>query len=280
MIGEFGFSDGTDSIGPEKLEFASKVKDKAHGYGFVYFEQPLSSVDMSNPKVKELFKKKLDKKQVELFKKTKDGKEESWFRAPRFVFDYTHFTEATGRFRCLTKKESEPAVCCQQLGKDQKTKRKPRILTLVVESNLDKDGDIKTPLSANWELRILPLTQKVYDAVKSNNNKHPLLVTDYFLTCVNPDYNDYTVAVGSGGATWRSDPEIERQVIDLAEQHWTGLDYLVGKHMKEDEIKEALGLTPVANTNQKLSEEQQKQYDSVLDDDDEDEDGDLSDVPF
>lgn len=266
MFSSDGFSDGTDSIGPEKLEFASKIKDKTYGYGFVYFEQPLTVLDMSNPKIKDAFKLKLDKKQAEIFKRG----DEQWFRAPRFVYDYVHWTDATGRFRCLTKKESEPAACCRALNKDQKTKRKARILTLVVESNLDKNGDIKKPFNSNWELRILPLTPKVYDSVKSNNNKHPLLNTDYFLTSVNPDYNDYTVAVGGFGATWRQDPEIEAEILDLSTQHWSGLDYLVGKRITEDEFKEAMGMTPVVNTTQKMTEEQQSNYNSFLDDEDDD----------
>lgn len=260
---DFSFSDGTQDIGPEKLEFATAIKDKAHGYGFIYREYPLKVVNMKDPKTNAAFKDKLQKGQVEVFEK--DG--DKWFRAPHFVFDYTHYTDATKRFRCLATPSNPNPVCCQMLNGDQKTKRKPRILTLTVESALNKNGDIKTPFESNWEVRIFQLTQKVYDSVKSNNNKHPILNTDYFMTCTNPDYRDYTIAVGGRGATWRQNPETVGEILAIAEQHWSGLDYLVGKKITEDEFKELMGMAPKVAVNQELSEEQQEMYNDMLNDD-------------
>ena len=255
---DFKFSDGTDQIGPEKLDYFSSVKGQTRGAGFVYYDQPMPDLKKLDPKVVESLKSRISLGQNEVIEK--DG--HKFLRAPRFIYDDVHWTEDTGRFRCFG------GDCCKLLNNDSKTKKKSRILTLVVESALDKQGAVKKPISANWELKILSLTKQLYDEVRRQNMNYPMLQNDYMLTCTSDQFKSYTVAMGKGSA-WRSDAEVEEEIMAQAVEQWEVLDRLVGRHMTEEEFREKmnLGMANAPAVNQTLSADQQAAFEDLLGDD-------------
>jgi len=169
-------------------------------------------------------------------------------RSPRFGVAFTHFNEAVGTIRCLSKYEGstivKPDLCCDRFGDaDQK------VATIIMTYPVDNDGKVDLDLLRArkytnfyvWQMsskKFKKLEAAYGDARNDNRFTIDLRVT----LDGDPKYQKQLIEAASG-ATWARedmDPAIRAWVLDQGLRCWKHVASNLGFEMTKDKLIEKL----------------------------------------
>ena len=197
---------------------------------------------------------KIDKKIAEQLNKSVDDLTEVDrlnIKSPRFAFSYTHYNEAVGTIRCLSKYEGNtvvrPEICCNKFGDAGQTVGMV-VMTYPVKDGLEVDMDLLTARKyVNfyiWKMSAQKF-KKVEDAYREARGDDKFTIDLNVVLDGDPKFQKQQISAGSS-AVWTRLPansETRAWILDQGLRMWKHVSSQLGFEMKADKISEKLGLS-------------------------------------
>ncbi len=172
-------------------------------------------------------------------------------KAPRFAFAYTHYNDAVGTIRCLSKYEGStvvrPEICCNKFGDAGQTVGMV-VMTYPVKDGLEVDMDL---LAARkyvnfyvWKMGAQKF-KKIEDAYREARGDDKFTIDLNVILDGDPKYQKQQISAGSS-AVWARLPansETRTWILDQGLRMWKHVSSQLGYEMKADKISEKLGLS-------------------------------------
>jgi len=197
-------------------------------------------------------------------------------KSPRFGVAFTHFGEAVGSIRCLSKYEgstmTKAELCCEKLGDADQT-----VASVVMTYPLDNDGKVDLDLLKArkytnfyiWKMsgkKFKKLESAYADARNDNRFTIDLRVT----LDGDPKYQKQQIEAASL-ATWARDdmdPAVRAWILDQGLRAWKHIGNNLGFEMTKDKLIEKLSAGGGSHSSNEASAEAPKLvagYDALID---------------
>lgn len=168
-------------------------------------------------------------------------------QSPRFGMAYTHFGEAVGSIRCLSKYEGstivKPEICCDKLGDADQT-----VATVIMTYPLENDKVDMDLLKARkytnfyiWKMAGKKF-KKLESAYSDARNDQRFTIDLRVTLDGDPKFQKQLIE-GAGGATWARDdmdPAVRAWILDMGLKAWKHVGNNLGFEMTKDKLMEKL----------------------------------------